>query len=111
MKKVTFIAVMLLLVSAYLISGSARDSKAAVAQESMSRNAEPPTVRVIFRGSMVFHYDKETGLLEVGVLPAQDHEFKMAVKRSSPTGEATVSIPVGQQLPSKGNIWRLEYSE
>src|SRR5262245_66055818 len=60
--------------------------------EYASSQTRQSTATIVFRGLMIFRPDSERRYLDVGVLNAPEHEFRIQVKEVSPDGVAISSI-------------------
>jgi hypothetical protein len=76
--------------------------------DTTSVRRDAPTIRVIFRGLMIFHFDTEKLLYEVGVLRAPNHQLRIHVEKRSPSGTSEILVPVEELGSLDKRIWTLE---
>jgi hypothetical protein len=76
--------------------------------DTTSVRRDAPTIRVIFRGLMIFHFDVEKLLYEVGVQRAPNHQLRIRVEKRSPSGTSEIIVPVEEIGSLDKRIWTLE---
>jgi len=87
-------------------SGFTLKASAATNPEASRFRAEGPSLKIVFRGLVVFHPDLGRQYLEVGVLKAPEHEFRVQVLENSPEGVSSFSLPLAQ---TGSDVWSLEF--
>src|SRR2546422_6983463 len=65
-----------------------------VKTSATSSSKDAPTITIVFKGLMVFHFDPEKLQYEVGVLRAPDHQLRIHVEKKSPSGTSEILVPV-----------------
>lgn len=81
-----------------------------VAESDIPSNGATPThqatAKVVFRGLMAFQPDAGRQYLDVGILYAPQHEFRIQVKETSDVGGSVVFIPVPPASTPR-SVWTL----
>ena len=105
------VALLLVLLVCFAFNFSTRNAltpkaSAATNPEASEFRAEGPSLKIVFRGLMVFHSDQARQYFEVGILKAPEHEFRVQVLENSPDGVSSFSLPLEQTGP---DVWSLEF--
>jgi hypothetical protein len=105
---ITFLLALLVLFALHFSasSGLTRQASAATSLRASASPAEAPSLKIVFRGLMVFHSDPASQYFEVGVVKAPEHEFRLQVIENSPEGVSSSLLPVA---PSGSEVWSLEF--
>lgn len=75
----------------------------------IAQSSREPALIIAFEGLMVFHPDPGGQYLEVGIIPAPEHEFRIELLSKSPEGVSTSTISLEQFLSSNQDTLSLQF--